>query len=40
MFDFGLYLACKGNEIYFAFMDADWGCDLDSRSQPQECYIN
>ncbi|KAH9559112.1 hypothetical protein CY35_06G042100 [Sphagnum magellanicum] len=29
--DFGLHLACKGNEIYFVFAYADWGCDLDSK---------
>jgi hypothetical protein len=28
---FGQQLACKGNEIYFLFVDVDWGCDLDSR---------
>jgi hypothetical protein len=29
--DFGLHLACKGDEIYFVFAYADWGCDLNSK---------
>jgi len=31
MFNFGLHLACKGDEFYFVFTYGDWGYDLDSK---------